>query len=243
MIYTAEILPNRSKMPRVCDFVEIPEEHFKAASLRRMMTTCKDEVHKAVHYVNQISNPKQSVVGLFQQFVHATSKDVLPHWFLAGGALASLLQKVDPKDFDLFFSQAEFPEALWNAGYATKTKWSITHDKMQFVRAFTGKPDQVVSNFDFVHCQFYVDSGRPNTLLGTYEAVECVQCRKLVYLGSQFPVRAFMRMKKFIERGWHVDQENYDKIIADCAKVNIDKIEFGGMGENIKEQLESDGES
>lgn len=239
MIYTAEIKPNPKMLPRVCDFVEIPYDHYNLASLKRMMDQCKAEVSRAAHFVAECKTTAttKKYRGQLEKGIKA------PHWFLAGGALASLMQKSDPKDFDLFFSTSDFPEALWHAGYDKSTKWSVTHDKTQFVHAFTGQPKQVVQNFDFVHCQFYADSTNPTVLLGTYESVERVKCRQLVYLGSAFPIRAFMRMKKFIERGWSIDQDNYDKLVADLGCVNIDKIAFTGVGETLKEQVESSGDS
>lgn len=145
-------------------------------------------------------------------------------WFIAGGAPSSLLGKEQPRDFDVYFEHplTEEHEKLLKP-HAYETPWAWTHHRsccaIQCIRIVHGKPSEVVSSFDFAHSQIWLT--RAGIPMGTAETLECIRIKRLVYKGSLYPLKALWRMRKFLERGFWIDQDDYDHLIEDCKSVGV----------------------
>lgn len=76
-------------------------------------------------------------------------------------------------------------------------------DKVQVVIRFFGDADRIHENYDFEHCKCSYD--RATDTLHTPElALLSLMSRTLYYTGSLYPLCSMFRMRKFIDRGWHI---------------------------------------
>jgi hypothetical protein len=89
-------------------------------------------------------------------------------------------------------------------------------DKVQVIIRFWGTPDELHSNYDFVHCMNYWDHGNSELVL-RQEALECLLTRELRYVGSKYPLCSIVRLRKFISRNWTV---NAGQILKMCMQLN-----------------------
>src|SRR5690606_31837566 len=73
---------------------------------------------------------------------------------------------------------------------------------LQIIIRFTGDPETIHSNFDFIHATNYWtwEAG----VVYNVEALASTHEKRLYYFGSKFPVASIFRLKKFIERGWRI---------------------------------------
>ena len=93
-------------------------------------------------------------------------------------------------------------------------------DKAQIVIRFFGDPQQIHSNYDFVHAMCYYDYMNKNLVLPGL-ALECMLSRTLIYQGSLYPIASIFRMKKFIERGWRITAGQQLKIMWQISDINL----------------------
>jgi hypothetical protein len=89
-------------------------------------------------------------------------------------------------------------------------------DKVQVIIRFWGTPDELHSNYDFVHCMNYWDHGNSELVL-RQEALECLLTRELRYVGSKYPLCSIVRLRKFIARNWTI---NAGQILKMCMQLN-----------------------
>lgn len=102
--------------------------------------------------------------------------------------------------------------------------------KMQIIIRFYGEPDDIHSNYDFVHAMNYYDHGQ-NHLELKLEALESLMSRTLVYKGSLYPICSIWRAKKFINRGWRISAGQLLKIMWQISELDLNDYEV------VKEQL------
>ncbi len=89
---------------------------------------------------------------------------------------------------------------------------------IQLIVRFAGSADKILSNFDFVHCTCYYDSVT-NKLCLNQPALESMLSRRLLYIGSLYPIATIFRLKKFIKRGWNISAGQITKLalqITEC---------------------------
>lgn len=106
---------------------------------------------------------------------------------------------------------------------------SLTNS-VQIVTRFTGPPEEVIKNFDFIHTNNYY-LFKENKLVTKPEAIESILTKQLIYNGSRFPICSLIRTKKFIERGWKVSAGEYLKISFQLKHFDLYDIK------TLKEQL------
>lgn len=98
-------------------------------------------------------------------------------------------------------------------------------DRIQLIMRFVGKPEDVVPRFDFVHTKMWWDiqSGvHPDAL-----ALACIadnERKQLQYVGSPYPLCAYLRTRKFMKRGWYITAGDSLKIILQCAELNLQDV-------------------
>lgn len=88
-------------------------------------------------------------------------------------------------------------------------------NKIQIVLRFYGDPDQIHTNYDYVHCTNYWTPGTKTVLRP--EALESLLSKELRYVGSKYPLCSIFRMRKFIRRGWSI---NAGQILKMCMQLN-----------------------
>ena len=97
-------------------------------------------------------------------------------------------------------------------------------DKIQIIIRFYGPPEEIHSNYDFVHCTNYwiSESGK---LILQKNALESILTKQLYYSGSKYPICSFIRCRKFIKRGWHINAGQMLKICLQISELDLNDIE------------------
>jgi hypothetical protein len=93
-------------------------------------------------------------------------------------------------------------------------------DKVQLILRFTGEPEQVFSNFDFIHTHMAYDYGR-NVFFKSIEALECIRTKTLIYRGSKYPLATIFRIRKFSKRGWDISVGQILKIAYQLQEFDL----------------------
>lgn len=96
-------------------------------------------------------------------------------------------------------------------------------NKIQLIVRFYGEPNEIHSNYDFVHATNYWDSKDKKVVL-TLEALESIINKKLVYVGSKYPIASLVRTRKFIKRGWHIDAGQFVKMSFQIGELDLRNI-------------------
>lgn len=147
---------------------------------------------------------------------------------------------VENLTFDEFKSNVEIVDAI-SSKYITddKKKYdpicitpnaiSLT-DKIQIITRFYGEPEEILSNFDYIHTNNYFDYNLKQLVL-KQEAVESILTKQLIYNGSKYPICSLIRSRKFINRGWFISAGEYLKMSFQINKLNLFDINI------LKEQL------
>lgn len=103
-------------------------------------------------------------------------------------------------------------------------------DSIQIVTRFSGTPEEVHKNFDFVHCTSYYTHG-DNTMVLPAPALVAILTKDLRYIGSLYPICSLIRMRKFVKRGWNYNAGQVVKAAYQISKLDLDDIEV------LEEQL------
>jgi len=92
-------------------------------------------------------------------------------------------------------------------------------DKVQIVLRFVGDPEEIHTNYDFVHATnyFYKDE-----LVLKPAALESLLSRSLIYQGSLYPLCSMFRIRKFMERGWSISAGEIVKIALQLSKLDLE---------------------
>jgi hypothetical protein len=93
-------------------------------------------------------------------------------------------------------------------------------DKVQCMVRFWGEPDEIHENYDFAHATSYWSSWNKSLNLRK-RAVEAIKNKRLEYINSKYPVCALFRIKKFLDRGWSISDEDVKKIGEDITKLDL----------------------
>ena len=101
---------------------------------------------------------------------------------------------------------------------------------IQIIIRFYGTPNEIHSNFDFVHATNYW-TYKDGLILKT-EALDSILSRQLRYVGSKYPLASVIRTKKFIKRGWNITAGQYLKMLLQLNKLDLIDIP------TLKDQLE-----
>jgi hypothetical protein len=106
---------------------------------------------------------------------------------------------------------------------------TLTGD-IQLVTRFTGDPEQIHKNYDFVHCTNYW-TGSDHKLHLNQEALTSLLEKDLKYTGSLYPLASVIRTRKFIQRGWTCTAGQYLKMIMQLNDMDLTDIQV------LEEQL------
>lgn len=92
-------------------------------------------------------------------------------------------------------------------------------DKIQLIMRFTGSPEEIHSNYDFIHVTNYWTS--KTGLVVNKEALVSILTKELVYRGSRYPICSVIRTRKFIKRGWTINAGQYLKMAFQINDLNL----------------------
>lgn len=93
-------------------------------------------------------------------------------------------------------------------------------NRIQIITRFYGEPDEIHSNYDFVHCTNYWKSW-DNDLVLRQSALEALLTKELRYVGSKYPVCSIIRLRKFIARGWSVNAGQILKMVMQASELDL----------------------
>jgi hypothetical protein len=96
-------------------------------------------------------------------------------------------------------------------------------DKIQVITRFYGNPEQIHSNFDFIHATNYWTSN-DGKLVFSIEAYEACHNKELIYVGSKYPVCSLFRMRKFINRGFTITAGEILKIAMNVNEFDLTRV-------------------
>ena len=146
-----------------------------------------------------------------------------------GGAIASLIQKEEPKDYDVFLKSKEAVNAAFNyyqnegSAYITGNAISL-NNKIQIVTSKHGSISEIQDTFDFLHCFCSYDKSKSELIMPD-NSLECIVNKTLKYVGTKFPVKAMIRISKFVQRGYTMEIEEYLKIACQISKLDMSNKE------------------
>jgi hypothetical protein len=167
------------------------------------------------------------VFVLIKKFGHKINiEDLHTKVFISGSSINSILNDLPFADFDIFFYKEEHLKEFKNnvsgfnadSLYVTETLVNILLEgrELQFVLLEAGKPEDVAKNFDWsvgsASAVFNETTGEPD--IQYYEEYKDISG---IGLGNK-PYSSFMRLIKYLKRGWRFDDEQeqisfIDKII------------------------------
>ena len=87
--------------------------------------------------------------------------------------------------------------------FVTENAITLTN-KIQFIMRFTGEPEKIHENYDFMHAMSSFDVQKSELTVpdGVYE---CLVNRELRYVGSLYPFASIVRVRKFVKRWWQIN--------------------------------------
>lgn len=95
--------------------------------------------------------------------------------------------------------------------------------QVQIVLRFYGTPEAIFENYDFTHCKCCYDPVG-DSLEVSKEALECMINRELSYSTSKYPLCSFIRIRKFLGRGWHINAGQFVKMAWDLNKLDLSDV-------------------
>jgi len=117
---------------------------------------------------------------------------------------------------------------LYKVVFLSQNAISLTND-IQIVLRFSGSPEEIHKNFDFIHATNYFTF--KDGLVLNLEAMTSLMTKNLKYQGSLYPVTSIIRVKKFTNRGWTIGAGEMLKIIFQTSLLNLTDIQV------LEEQL------
>lgn len=130
-------------------------------------------------------------------------------------------ESLPPSAVEGYFAKWAFSKGKkqpYKPAYVTSNAISL-HDGIQLILRFCGSPEEIHSNFDFVHCTnvYSVKEG----LLLNQSALEALMAKELRYIGSFYPICSLFRLRKFIRRGFSITAGEILKIAFDISKLDL----------------------
>lgn len=155
-------------------------------------------------------------------------------FWIAGGALRDyfLYGKVLPgTDYDFYFNNKDdwskvkkyFTENGYVKKYETENSYKVikNNTEIDLVKLFYYNPKQTISSFDFTICccsvskyaiyhheTFFIDLAQKNIVLNNYNN----------------PINSLIRIKKYMKKGFNIDNYNYLKLIKKSIECPEEKI-------------------
>lgn len=106
--------------------------------------------------------------------------------------------------------------------YLTENAVTLSDD-VQIVTRFIGDPEEIHSNYDFVHAMNYWTYA--DGLVLKKDALVSLMTKELRYSGSKYPLCSIIRTRKFIKRGFTVNAGQYLKMALQLNELDLMNID------------------
>jgi len=195
--------------------------------------------------LNQIS--KQITRGLdffYKRFPLDLAVHLKENGFVGGGCIYSMFQDGTYKDIDIFFKheyvvklvedllrkecrlevEQGIETGVWQGLRVVITDNAISIGEFQLIKKDFGKPEDVVSRFDFKHNMFWIEDGRVKSLSN----LSYLTSNKLVLneLRPRQMAGVMVRVAKYTSRGMNLSSSEMCKIILKLNEVGIEEDEM-----------------
>ena len=105
--------------------------------------------------------------------------------------------------------------------FITNNAISLT-SKTQLVIRFWGTPEEILRNFDYVHCTNYWSAETGLHL--NAEALTSLLTKELRYVGSLYPLCSLIRLRKFLKRGFTCNAGQMLKMMFQVSRLDLADI-------------------
>ena len=185
----------------------------------------------AQHYVAQFNTNRAAKQGptTYEPYVYREEDRI--HIYVKSAGVAG--ESEDEAGYEIFEQTGENIESyLDEAMKASESKQEkyrpvflsenaiSLSDKVQIVIRFTGDPDQIHENYDYVHATNYYHTGTRNLVLRP-RALESLLSKALIYTGSLYPICSLFRMRKFMDRGWRISAGEITKMALQISELDL----------------------
>jgi hypothetical protein len=174
--------------------------------------------------------------------------------FIGGGAIYSLYNGQEPKDYDFFVTEERFarvihtafslnPNLKFRGGvkvgsfkglHMVVTDNAISIGKFQIITRWVGTPYEVIGQFDFKHNMFYYQNGRVETVSNW----SFLDDNKLRYNHDRARdiCGTIIRVKKFVERGFTITNSEMSKMLLKLHEVGFNERELEILNSHDEER-------
>lgn len=131
-----------------------------------------------------------------------------------------------------FQQESEFADEVPEATNKVEGKYSPVYmssnaitlsDGIQLICRFYGEPEQIHSNYDFIHCTCYWKSWDDELVL-PQAALESILTKELRYVGSKYPLCSIIRIRKFMARQWTINAGQILKMVMQLQELDLKDI-------------------
>lgn len=129
--------------------------------------------------------------------------------------------KLDIKSGGIPFTFEEGHTPHYEVAFISQNAISLTND-VQIVLRFSGTPEQIHKNYDFIHATNYYTTAKG--LVTNVDALESLLTKTLKYQGSLYPLTSIIRMKKFIKRNWGISAGEILKIMFQISELDLKDV-------------------
>lgn len=163
----------------------------------------------------EFSNGSRDVIG---DYDGETDNDLAEYADIIGRD-----QDKDHEHIDEIRESAGTEKPKYLPTFLTSNAVSLT-GRIQLVLRFYGSPEEIHSNYDFIHATSYWVS-KTNELVLPQAALEAILAKELRYVGSKYPICSIFRTKKFIQRGWRINAGQYLKMVWQAHELELTNVD------------------
>lgn len=148
---------------------------------------------------------------------------------VTGGCIPSLMIMEEPNDYDIYFKDSEVAELFAGIARDTNSRGNIVASspfavtmmaiETQFITAFSGTPEEITGQFDFLHATGYWT--RDTGLVIPNDAYNLIETRQLKYRPNKYPLSSLLRIHKFVCRGWSIGLAETLKVVLELQKYDL----------------------
>lgn len=154
---------------------------------------------------------------------------------ILGGAIASLIQNEIPNDYDIYFKNKPSLNTVCDyfcrntlfCAFETDNAITITiaNVQYQFIKKIYGKKEYIIEHFDFLHCMASYDLEFKYLEISN-GVLRCIIDKRLIYVGNKYPIKALIRISKFIKRNYTIEIKEYFKIIFQIKRLELENFDI-----------------
>lgn len=203
---------------------------------------------KGTRPTQKLKNVEEKLKEAKDDFIKILPKHIQEEFreksYIGGGAIYSIFNGEEPKDYDFFVIDEEFAKRLheifslnptlkykggikigtYNGKRLIVTDNAISIGDYQIITRWVGSPSHVIGQFDFKHNIFYYQNDKVETLSNW----SYLSDNKLVFNDGR--VRdicgTIIRTKKFVERGFTITNSEMSKMLLKLHEVGFNEREL-----------------